>query len=404
MEQASEVSAGAGQKRALWFIAITVFIDLLGAGVLMPVIPYITARFRDDALTVGALSLLFSAAQFFALPVLGAVSDRFGRRPVLLISLFGSGVGYVLFGIGGALWVLFLSRLIDGFTGGNISAAQAYIADISSPQDRAKNMGLIGAAFGIGFIIGPAAGGALSHISLEAPAWAAAALCFVNLLFGVFVLPESLPPERRVAGPVPLTALNPVTALRRSFDQPALRIPMWASFAFSLAMSGMQSNFAVLTLKRFQYGPDDNAVVFAYLGLMAAFSQGILVRIMVPRTGEVRATLIGLGLDVAGFAAIAYAPHPAWIYLSMTLTAVGNGLLGPALTSLVTQRAAPGRQGEVLGSFQALGSLGRIFGPLIAGWTFDHIATGAPYWIGSVLLLGSYLLIRHERRYTHQHA
>lgn len=393
-----------GRRRALIFIILTVFIDLLGVGVLMPVIPYLTARFRDDALTVGALSLAFSAAQFLALPVLGGMSDRLGRRAILLISLFGSGVGYVLFGVGGALWVLFLSRILDGATGGNISVAQAYIADISRQEDRAKNMGLIGAAFGIGFIIGPALGGVLSHISLETPAWAAAALCFANVAFGLFYLPESLPPERRKRTPLRLADWNPMRAVLRALVPPELRMLMLGSFAFSMAMGGMQSNFAVLTLKRFHYGPDDNAVVFAYLGLMAALGQGLLVRWAVPRTGEVQAARIGLALDVLGFAAIAYAPSPVWIYLSMTLTAMGNGLLGPTLTSLIAQRARAGEQGEVLGANQAIASLGRIAGPLIAGWTFDHISTGAPYWLGAASLAVGLFLLRREERYTASHA
>jgi MFS family permease len=182
-----------------------------------------------------------------------------------------------------------------------------------------------------------------------------------------------------------------------------LRMLMLGTFAFTMAMGGMQSNFAVLTLKRFQYGPDDNAVLFAYLGLMAAIGQGLLVRWVVPHTGEVHAARIGLGLDVLGFAAIAYAPSPFWIYVSLTLTAMGNGLLGPTLTSLIAQRAKPGEQGQVLGANQAISSLGRIVGPLVAGWTFDHISTGAPYWLGAASLAMGLFFLRNEERYTAPH-
>lgn len=395
-----EPQVGGAGRHALAFIVLTVFIDLLGAGILMPVIPYVAARFRDDAFTVGALSLVFSAAQFLALPLLGALSDRYGRRIVLLASLFGSGIGYVLFGVGGALWVLYVSRLLDGFTGGNISAAQAYIADVSSAKDRAKNMGLIGAAFGIGFIIGPAAGGALSKISLDAPAWAAAILCFANVAFGLLFLPESLPPARRKHGPLHIHEVNAFISVRKALREAPLRGLMLSSFALNLAMSGLQSNFAVLTLKRFGYGPDDNALLFSYIGLTAALSQGLLVRMAVPRIGEFPAMLTGFAFNVAGFAAIAYAPSPAWVLLAITLISMGNGLATPTLSSVLTQRAAPGEQGAVLGSWQALISLSRIVGPFIAGWTFDHLGSGAPYWLGTCFLAWGLYRLRTERRYT----
>ena len=171
MESAPAPSAS---RRALTFIFVTILLDIMGAGILMPVVPYLVRPFRTDALTIGMLALTFSVAQFFAAPVLGAMSDRYGRRPILVFSVFGSAIGYTLFGIGGALWMFFLSRLIDGFTGGNLTAAQAYIADVSTPENRTKNFGLVGAAFGLGFILGPSIGGMLAKVSLNAPAWAAA--------------------------------------------------------------------------------------------------------------------------------------------------------------------------------------------------------------------------------------
>ena len=233
--------------RPLTFIFLTVFLDLLGVGILVPVLPFIVAEFRTDALTVGLLSLTFAAAQFLASPVLGAWSDRVGRRTVLLLSVLGTGVGYFIFGAAHTLWLLFLARLIDGFTGGNVSTAQAYIADVSAPADRAKNFGLIGAAFGLGFIIGPALGGILSHWSLRAPAYAAGILSLITVTIGYLVLPESLPPERRTRTPFRLGDLHPLGHLGEAIRRPGVARIFLAFFAMNFAMAGLQSNFAVFT-------------------------------------------------------------------------------------------------------------------------------------------------------------
>lgn len=379
-------STGAG-RRPLTFIFLTVFLDLLGVGILVPVIPFIVAEFRSDALTVGLLSLTFAAAQFLASPVLGALSDRHGRRVVLLLSVLGTGLGYLLFGVAQALWLLFLARLIDGFTGGNIATAQAYIADVSAPEDRAKNFGLIGAAFGLGFIFGPALGGILSHWSLRAPAFAAAGLSLVTVTLGYLMLPESLPAERRVRTPFRLAELHPLGHLGESLRSPGVSRIFLAFFAISFAMAGLQSNYAVFTRVQFGLGPAGTAWLFTLVGTISVLVQGVLLR-RIPTAGHERTiALSGLALMSLGYAGTAFAPGVVWLYPAIALLALGNSAAAPMLTSEVSRCVSGDAQGKVLGSMQSVASLTRILGPLWAGLAFDHAGHGAPYWSGALWVL-----------------
>jgi DHA1 family tetracycline resistance protein-like MFS transporter len=377
-------SPRAPANRALVFIFLTVFLDLLGVGILVPVIPYIVAEFRSDALTVGLLSLTFAAAQFLASPVLGAISDRVGRRTVLLLSVFGTGVGYFIFGFAGTLWLLFLARLLDGFTGGNISTAQAYIADVSPPEDRAKNFGLVGAAFGLGFIIGPALGGILSHWSLRAPAFAAGILSLVTMTLGYFILPESLPPAKRVRTPFRLTDLHPLGHLGEAIRRPGVRRIFVAFFAISFAMAGLQSNYAVYTREQFGLGPQGTAWLFTMVGIISVVVQGGLLR-RIPTSGRERAIAMGgLSVMALGFAGTAFAPAVLWLYPATALLAFGNASAAPMLTAEVSRSVSAAEQGTILGSMQSVASLTRILGPLWAGLAFDHVGHGAPYWTGAL--------------------
>lgn len=385
-------------RKALAFIFATVFLDLLGAGILLPVIPYFVKPFRADATTVGVLSLSFFAAQFLATPALGVLSDRYGRRPVLLSSIFGSAVGYFLFGIGGSLAILFFARLLDGVSGGNISTAQAYIADVTRPEDRAKSFALIGVAFGLGFMIGPAAGGALSKISLSAPAWAAGILGLATTVFGYFALPESLPPERRRRTPLTMADLNPFRALRGALDRPALKLLLFAVFVFNVANSALHSNFPVFTSARFGYGPDWNGFLLALVGVTAGLTQGLLVRRLAPVYGERKLVLAGLVLAAVTFAWIA-AAFSAWSLCgALMANAVGVSLAAPSFTGLISQSAGAGEQGAILGAMTAMSCLGRVAGPLWAGLTFDSLGPGAPYWTSALwILAGLWLVLRAPR-------
>ena len=367
---------------------------MLGASILIPVVPYIVRVYRPDAMTVGWLSLSYSAAQFLATPVLGAFSDRVGRRPVLLISILGSAFGYFLFGWAGSLWVLFASRILDGFTGGNISTAQAYIADRSKPEDRAKNFGMIGAAFGLGFILGPAFGGALSKISLQAPAYAAGIVSVITFLTALFFLPESLPLEKRQAVPFALRQLNPLGHIVGPLKRPVLRWLLPGYFALAFAMSGLTSNFAVYTLNRYGLTASQNALILVWLGVVSVVIQGFVVRKMLPRVGENRLASEALILSVVGYAALAWSPAAWWLFPAIGIIAVGNGLGGPAMQGLLSRQAAAHEQGTLLGVSASLSSLARVGGPLFAGAAFDHLGMSAPYWAGAVFMLGGLFLVR----------
>ncbi|MBI3681002.1 MAG: MFS transporter [Acidobacteria bacterium] len=360
----------------------------MGAGILLPIIPYLVRQFRSDATAVGMLSMSFSAAQFVGSPVLGVLSDRYGRRPVLLVSLLGSSAGYFLFALASSLPVMFFARILDGITGGNISTAQAYIADVTAPEDRAKSFGLIGAAFGLGFIIGPAVGGVLSRISVHAPAYAAGVLLLATCVLGYFALPESLAPEHRSQQGFRLRDLNPLRPLGEVLARRELHLLLAAVFVLNFAFSGLQSNFPVFTLVRLGYTPQQNATVFAYIGLLAALVQGFLVRRLNPLLGERMMATGGMTALVLGFLGIAFSQNSWQLYLAVLLVS-GVGLASTAQMALLTHRVSPREQGWLLGSTQSLLSLTRVFGPLYAGAVFDWAGAGSPYWTGAIWLAGA---------------
>lgn len=391
-------SSNGARRGALGVIFLIVFLDMMGAGILVPVIPYVVQPFRSDALTVGLLALAFSAAQFLASPFLGVWSDRKGRRPVLLLCLLGTGLGYFLFGAAKSLALLFFARLLAGFAGGSITTAQAYIADVSEPRDRAKNFGLIGAAFGLGFILGPAMGGALSKVSLSAPAYASGVLSLLTFAVASVLLKESLPPETRNARALAFHDVNPFVQIRGAMGRPDFRELMLAVFALNFGMASLQTNFAVFTHARFGLDAAHNAILFAYLGLIATLTQGVLLRKLAARAGEARLAIVGSVAFGIGFAFLAVSWAVWVLYLSVTFTALGYGLAGPALTGLVSRRAQAQEQGVLLGTAQSVSSVTRVIGPVWAGAVFDYLGSGAPYWTGAVWSVLAALWSYHATR------
>ncbi|MCB9110593.1 MAG: MFS transporter [Anaerolineales bacterium] len=367
---------------SLIFIFITVFVDMLGYGIMLPLLPFYVQAQAGGAAIAGALSSLYASAQLFAGPVLGALSDRFGRRPVLLICLFGTSIGYLTLGLANSLPLIFLAVFVDGLTGGNLTTAYAYIADVTGADNRARGMGLVGAAFGLGLMAGPALGGLLSHYGLSVPAFTASAIALSNVLFGYFVLPESLPPEKRIRKSA-AEMFNWVRQFLGLFRQLNIRDLLLATFLLNLAFAGLQSNFPLYSNYRFQWNPQQNSYFYLYVGICAVFIQGFLFGKLQPYFGEKRLAIFGLVAMSIGLAGMASAREAWMLYPTVTLVALGTGTCIPSLTALTSFRVSESEQGRLMGGTQTLLSLTSIIGPAVAGISFEVIAFSAPYWLGS---------------------
>ena len=386
--------AQATTRRALGLVFFIMLMDVVGLTILQPVAPYLVRRYSDDALMVTMLTIIYAAAQFFAAPALGKLGDRYGRRPVLLVSVLGATIGYVIFGIGGALWVLFLSRLISGITGGNMSTASAYIADVSRPQERAKNFALIGMAWGVGLILGPALGAVFGQMSHEAPAWTAAALSLLSVSLGFFALPESLPRERRETAPIRASDLNPFVSIGQVARQPGLGWLLLVLCLFNLAFNGINSTEALFLIEKFAAQSWQIGLQLVLLGIAITVAQAALVPWLVPRYGERVIAIVCLLGQALGALATFFAPLFWLIYPITVLSRAGSALIFPTLTTLNVNRVSPREQGVLMGVTTALGSLMNVLGPLWAGGVYDRVMPGAPYWMGAVVFVGAAIMLR----------
>ena len=359
---------------------------MLGYGIMLPLLPFFVQAQSGGAAIAGALSSLYASAQLFAGPVLGALSDRYGRRPVLLVCLLGTSFGYLMLGLADSLPLIFLAVLIDGLTGGNLTTAYAYIADVTTTENRARGMGMVGAAFGLGLMAGPALGGLLSPYGLYVPAFTASAIALSNVIFGYFVLPESLPREKREIKPI-FNAAHLGRQFTSLFKQDNIKKFLVAMFLLNLAFAGLQSNFPLYSNFRFHWTPTQNSFFYLYVGICAVFIQGFLFGKLQPIFGERKLTLVGLTLMAVGLAGMALAPVSWALYPAVTIVALGTGMSIPSLTALVSLRVSESEQGRLMGGTQTLLSLTNIFGPVIAGISFEVIAFSAPYWLGSLLAI-----------------
>lgn len=381
------------------FIFIAVFVDLLGYGMVAPLLPFFVQRQEGGAIIAGGLGSVYALMQLISGPALGALSDRHGRRPVLLTCLFGTALAYLILGLANSLTVIFLAIMLDGITGGNLTIAYAYIADVTSPKDRSRGMGLVGAAFGLGLMAGPAFGGLLSHYGLSIPAFTACGIALINVLFGLLVLPESLPAERRRSAPS-WRMLNSAAQLTGLFRLAPIRVLLLAIFTLNLAFAGLQTNFPLYSQRRFGWDTTRNGIFFAYVGVCAVLVQGALFGRIQPRVGERRLSLVGLALMAVGLAGMAFAPRDWALYPAVGTVALGSGLSIPSLTALVSGRMSASEQGRLMGGMQALLSLTMILGPTLAGLAFEYVHMTAPYWLGSALsatALGLAFIALHSR-------
>jgi MFS transporter, DHA1 family, tetracycline resistance protein len=367
----------------LLFLFVTVFVDMIGYGIVIPLLPFYVQQQASGAALVGLLGSLYAAMQFVGGPFLGGLSDRVGRRPVLLLCLFGTSFAYLLLGLADTLLLLVAAVVLAGGAAGTLATAQAYIADSTLAGDRARGLGLIGAAFGLGLIAGPVLGGLLSLYSLGAPAFAASALALCNVAFGFFVLPESLPLTRRTS--TPILELNPVSQLAGVLGVGSIRALLLAVFLLNLSFAGLLTNFPLFTNARFGWDATANAFFFAFVGVCAVLTQGVLLGRLQPRFGEKRLLLGGLALMAVNLGLMALVPLGSLLYPVVGVLAVGTGLAIPSLTALISHRVSEREQGKVMGGQQAILSLTLILGPTISGLTFDRLGAPAPYWVGSLL-------------------
>lgn len=378
-------------KHALAFIFITVLIDTIGFGIILPVMPQLIVEMTgltvpEASLWAGWLLTVFALTQFAFSPIMGNLSDRFGRRPILLLSLAAFGIDYALMGFAPALTWLFIGRAIAGIAGAVYSPAMAYIADISTPEKRAQSFGMMGAAFGVGFIIGPALGGLLGELGPRAPFFAAAALAGLNFIYGYFMLPESLPKERR--RPFEWKRANPLGTLTSLKRYPAVLGIAGAVFLWQLGHHVYPSTWAFFAKIRFDWPEWAIGATLAFTGVTMAIVQGFLTGRMVERFGEYRAALIGMVSGALSFLAYAFVTQGWMVYVIMTIGAL-QGLAYPSLNAIMSKQVPPEEQGELQGGVAAMMSLSSIFGPLIMTQALGRFsAENAPiHFPGAAFLL-----------------
>jgi multidrug resistance protein len=362
------------KKSPIIIVFVTVFIDLVGFGLIIPLLPFYAEHFGATALTVGMLSTSFSLMQFIFAPIWGRLSDRVGRRPIILFGLFGSFLSYLAFASVSSLTLLFAARIFAGIAGANIPTAQAVMADITTPENRAKGMGLVGAAFGLGFIFGPAIGGFLSRWGYAAPPLFAAALSILNFSFAWFRLPETLKPEHRA-----VERVGRLDALNKALARPHLPLLLLTGFLTVGSFSVFESTFALFAERRYQFTAANIGYIFAFVGVILVIVQGVLVGRVTKAVGEHHLVPVSLSIVAIGLLMIPATRTISALLVSQAVLAVGMGFNGPSLMSLISRFSAPEDQGGVMGLTQSLNSLARIVGPLFGGFTFDTFGEGVPF-------------------------
>jgi len=388
----------AGQRKAaLGFIFVTLLIDVTGFGIIIPVMPQLIRQLTGGSMSLAAtyggwLIATYALTQFACAPIVGGLSDRYGRRPILLASLFGFGLDYLFLAFAPTIGWLFLGRSIAGIMGASFTTAGAYIADISTPEKRAQNFGIIGAAFGLGFIIGPVIGGLLGGYGARVPFLAAAGLTLLNWLYGFFILPESLKPENHRQ--FNWARANPIGTVAS-----LLRYKVIAGLILTLTLvyvsaHAVQSNWSYYTIEKFQWTPADIGISLGVVGFVFAVVQGLLIRKIIPKLGQVRSIYVGLGLYALGFLLYAFSTQ-GWMMYAFTVVYCMGGIAGPALQGIMSNVVPANEQGELQGGFTSLMSLTSVFGPPLMNGLFAYFtkASSPIYFPGAAMLLGAVLTI-----------
>ncbi len=371
-------------RSPLVIIFITVFIDLLGFGIIIPLLPFYAESFGATALTIGLLGTSFSLMQFVFSPIWGRWSDRIGRKPIILLGLMGSCLSYIALALADSLAMLFVARIVGGIAGANIPTAQAYIADVTTPETRARGMGLMGAAFGLGFTFGPAIGGLLSRVSPATPMWFAGALCLGNFVAAWFLLPES----RRANAAT--RSLGRLEAFRRAVKRPTLLLVLSIYFIVTMAFSAFETTFALFSEARFGFTTSSIGFLFAFIGVILALVQGVLIGKVVPRIGERRLIPLAILAVAIGIGLLPFVWNVPTLLVGLALLAVGLGFNNPSLSSMVSKLSDADDQGGTLGLASSLSSLGRVVGPAWGGYLYDAFGMTTPYLSAAGLMFAAF--------------
>lgn len=386
-------------KKLLFSIFLVVLIDLLGFGLILPLLPFYAESFGANAVLVGFLVADYAFFQLIGAPILGRLSDRLGRRPVLLISIAGNLIGFILLGFATNLPMLFIARALSGLTGGNISVAQAYISDVTDSSNRAKGLGLIGAAFGLGFIIGPALGGILSQWGYNIPAFVAAGVVLVNLLLVIFWLPESLTPEKRLSLSINKRPPFTIKALVQALRRPYVGALLHTRFFYGLAFSMFQSIFALYGQYRFQLESQNTGYILAYVGVLSVIVQGVAIGRLAKKFSENQLILAGTLILSISFVGWAFAPSITILLIVLAPIALAAGILNTMINSALSKSVDPVEVGGTLGLAAALESFTRVIAPSLGGWMLLKLGTASP-GIFSAFLMAA--LITYVWRYVYR--